>query len=315
MAHHVDRLIMKYLAAHQWLATYDALVACGVSRRAVERRVAIGLLDNFGHGVVGIPMTSDSVAQQQVLALLLHPSGVLSHQTAARLHELPVDRNGDPPGPVHVTIPHGGSRVTADVIVHQTLHLPRVDTIERDPLRLTSIERTLCDLAAFFGSARLRWLIEWAVKEQLVDLTSLRACARALNRRGRKGTVRRREVLDLLANDEPLNLSELEVRFLELAVQLGILGLEVQFQPPWYDGRTGIVDFALPHLRIIIEVDGRRWHSLTQDLRRDRDRDRVARANGWTVLRYGWDELTTRPGDVAADLLAAIAQAELTMQP
>lgn len=311
MAHHIDQIILRHLAQHHWLAQKSELVALGVSPRSVERRVASGVLTAFGNGVVGIANQSDPPHQAMALGLAMHPAGALSHFTACDLEQIPARERR--PGtsirielPIDLVIPHASSRVATSLRIHQSRSLPAVDIAEKDGWRRTTVERTVCDLAPIVSLAKLSWLIEWVIKEGLADRGSIQACARSLNRQGRPGTVKRRMALTNLLDDEPLDLSELERRFLALAATLGIQGLEFQFQPPWYDGIKGIIDFAIPHLMIIIEVDGRRWHSLTQDQRRDRERDRVGRTNGWLILRYGWDELLHRPEEVAADLLAAI---------
>jgi hypothetical protein len=43
------------------------------------------------------------------------------------------------------------------------------------------------------------------------------------------------------------------------------------------------VDFHWPEWRLVVEVDGR--HTRPRDLRNDPARDRVLRADGWTVVR------------------------------
>lgn len=311
MAHHIDQTILRHLSQHNWVAHKSELIGLGVTARSVERRVASGLLTSFGHGVVGIANQSDPARHLMALGLAMHPTGALSHFTSTDLFEIPARerRRGDSITvelPIDLLIPHASSRVATSLRIHQSRSLHAVDITEKDGWRVTTVERTICDLAAFVGIAKLTWLIEWVIKEGIADRASIQACARSLNRQGRPGTVKRRTALANLLDDEPLNLTELEKLFLSLAALLGIAGLDAQFQPPWYNGRTGIVDFAIPHLKIIIEVDGRRWHSLTQDQRRDRERDRTARSNGWLILRYGWDELHHRSDEVAADLLAAI---------
>ncbi len=310
MAHQTDRLILRHLSTRHWVSTKSELIAAGISGRSIERRIRSSVLHSFGHGVVGIEDPSEPARQQLAVALLMHPSGALSHQTAANLHALPHHRGNRSQTAVHLVIPHASTRAAAEFRTHQTRHLPESDLTVADTFRITTVERTLCDLATVSSLHRLIWLFEWALKERVTDRARLQACARALNRRGRTGTVKRREALDSIVEDHPIELSELERLFLALVSTIGLEGLELQFQPPWYDGVRGIVDFALPRLKIIIEVDGRRWHSLTQDQRRDRDRDRRARASGWSVLRFGWDEITTRPDEVIADLLTAIALAE-----
>lgn len=53
-----------------------------------------------------------------------------------------------------------------------------------------------------------------------------------------------------------------------------------------YPLRQGyIADFALPNRKIIIEVDGERWHSGKKKIRKDRFRDYMLKRAGWQTIR------------------------------
>ena len=55
---------------------------------------------------------------------------------------------------------------------------------------------------------------------------------------------------------------------------------------PQYPLRQGyIADFALPDRKVIIEVDGERWHSGKKKIRKDRFRDYMLKRDGWTTIR------------------------------
>jgi very-short-patch-repair endonuclease len=47
----------------------------------------------------------------------------------------------------------------------------------------------------------------------------------------------------------------------------------------------------LPEHRLIVEADGRRWHTRVADFDRDRWRDNEATANGYRTLRFTWVHL------------------------
>jgi len=66
------------------------------------------------------------------------------------------------------------------------------------------------------------------------------------------------------------------------------------------------VDFAYPDARVAIEADGFRWHSSRQQFERDRARRNALTAMGWTVLHVTWEELSKRPGEVAAIVRATL---------
>lgn len=55
---------------------------------------------------------------------------------------------------------------------------------------------------------------------------------------------------------------------------------------PQYPLRQGfIADFALPDKKIIIEVDGERWHSEKKKIKKDRFRDYMLKREGWNTIR------------------------------
>ena len=63
---------------------------------------------------------------------------------------------------------------------------------------------------------------------------------------------------------------------------------------------SGLVDAAYCDVRLILEADGRRWHTRIRDLRRDHLRDAEAARVGWQTLRFLYEEIVGDPGNVAA---------------
>jgi len=53
---------------------------------------------------------------------------------------------------------------------------------------------------------------------------------------------------------------------------------------------------------LIVEVDGGDGHGTRAQMQRDRERDLVLRAAGYSVLRYSGLQMTRRGAAVAADL-------------
>ena len=68
-------------------------------------------------------------------------------------------------------------------------------------------------------------------------------------------------------------------------------------------------DFAWPHLRLAVEVDGRRYHSGEEQLDRDDARSNSAGIEGWIVLRFSWMAIVNDPAGVLAQVRAALLQA------
>lgn len=71
-------------------------------------------------------------------------------------------------------------------------------------------------------------------------------------------------------------------------------------------GLLGIVDIAFVEQRLAIEIDGRAWHSDAERFQRDRSRQNALVNAGWTVLRFTWDDLISRPQYVAKTVRKAL---------
>lgn len=304
MSASIERAIRSQMAGQDGVATRAQLVSAGVSKRTIERRVANGELVPLSTSVVGLADFHDLPRQRMRAALLAVDGSVLGYETAGRLHGLPL-RRATVRSRVNLVVPHGWHHRQDGVRVHQTRKLSPVDRSSVDGLAVTTPARTLVDLAARTPTDRFRWLTEHAIKEGIVSASALRACITQFNRSARPGVARAFETVESLF-DEPVGRSELEYRFARVIGEAGLQGVVEQFTPPWYDGVSGIVDFAVPTQRIVIEVDGRRWHSLTQEMDNDRRRDRKAALHDWVVIRFTWDEVVHRSSEVVSGLRALI---------
>jgi hypothetical protein len=121
-----------------------------------------------------------------------------------------------------------------------------------------------------------------------------------------------RAVLHDHAPGSPIPESKLEQRFIEFAAKYGFPTLSRQVNLPGRDQQPGRVDFMLPGIKLIIELDGRRWHARFTDFDRDHQRDLHFLSLGYPTARITWTMLTEAPDTVAADLLAASRHAAAT---
>jgi very-short-patch-repair endonuclease len=88
----------------------------------------------------------------------------------------------------------------------------------------------------------------------------------------------------------------------------GITGWATQVQVRDKAGATVLrVDFAFPLGRVVVEVDGQKWH---QDQVRDRRLDNALAVLGWRVLRYTWAEVVHHPDQVLREIREAVAATE-----
>lgn len=223
---------------------------------------------------------------------LLHPRAVISHGSAAVLHGLPVF-----PGAiqqVHVTRDrHGGGVSRSSLQVHGS-RLRDVDVIMRDGIAVTSLARTVGDLARTLpfdqgvavGDQALRMGLE---PDELAVV--LEFAARWV------GSAQARRVAAFLdGRSESVGESFSRVRCHEL----GLPAPEPQYDVFDDEGlHIGRADFGWPEFRTLGEFDGevkyrrlRRLDETVEDavirekLREDRLRDL-----GWQVVRWIWAEL------------------------
>ena len=147
----LEELNQKLLTCQQLAARYpnryqlEAAIA-----RGLYRRVARGF---YLHRTDWDSLTPEEVYLARVLALAASYLGIIfSHQTAALLHGLPLESL---PETVHVYCYHR-TRAKDYTVHHGELHLPTDTTVLAPGIRITSLERTLTDLAEKPSTQRYR---------------------------------------------------------------------------------------------------------------------------------------------------------------
>ena len=103
------------------------------------------------------------------------------------------------------------------------------------------------------------------------------------------------KVLEIRTGEAFMGDSEFELYGLRLLREWGFPEPEPQYPLPWRSPRRGRVDFAYPGIRLIIELDGRKWHSTLDAFEEDRLRDNLAQLAGWRVLRITYRMLSEQP--------------------
>lgn len=274
----------------------------GLSGASIDRWLANSSAEVIVPGVYRIFTAADG-RQPIAAAVMTLRVGVADLHTAASLHGFPLGYRGLP----QVVVPHGGTNRSGLASVRQTRDLNELDVRRVDNIPSLTLARTICELAAVLSPQAAARFVTQAIGSGKVAESEVVACDLSMARQGRPGVKQRRQVLDPLLVGGDVDLTVLERTFLERYVRCQLPTLEVQFAPPWFDGVRGVVDFARPSERIIIEVDGRAWHSSVDARLEDARRDRRAQRHGWIVYRFGWDEVVHRWSEVEAHLRHVIA--------
>lgn len=294
---------VQELAARQHLLFNRAqALGLGATERMIDRRLESGRWRRLVPTVYGVPGYRLDLPGRLWAATLHLPDAAVSHESAAEVHGVAFV----PRGIAAVTVELGRHHTTPFAVVHRSNWLPAHHVTELDGLRVTDRIRTLLDLTQVLRPARLEQVISHDLACRNVDPDALVAAFEVWRCRGRRRCAWMRKLLDAHLGDPPAA-SELEWEFLELIRRAGLLRPDGQVAFDWLPPAPGTVDFVYLLAKVIIEVDGRRWHTRDQDFERDRKRDVEAALRGWTVLRFTWRQVKYEPEYVVDSIRRALA--------
>ena len=186
--------------------------------------------------------------------------------------------------------------------------LAAVDVTKVDAIPVTTVARTLIDIAGFVRAEVVEEALDDALRRGLVTLSRLRWRLREAGGRGRQGTVLLGKLIDARASGPVLPpQSVFETRLLRVIRGSGLPLPAIQHEVKTHRG-TAIVDLAYVRERVAIEADGFRWHSSRQQWDRDRARDTALAMLGWTVIHVTWQQLHDGPEEVLEAIRARLTQ-------
>jgi len=181
----------------------------------------------------------------------------------------------------------------------------RSDDVEKmvvDRIPVVTPMQALFDVAGSVPPRMLRRAAEDALLRNLIRPDELIARYEHLAPQRNRGIGEMRSIVEALCDPAFVPpASELEALLFELLDEIGLPHLR-QFAFPWRAPTAMIVDAVVPSLRLIVEADGRSWHSQVAAIHNDRTRDRVAMANGYDTMRLSHPMLTSERAATVADL-------------
>lgn len=188
--------------------------------------------------------------------------------------------------------------------LHTCDHWPRADFLIRHDIRVTTVTRTLLDLAAFGATAReLEQAIDCGIRNRWTSIPTL---TRRMNdaARGQRGIAFLRELL-LDSGGE----SVLERRFLRLLRDAQIRRPQTQVTFRTNTTHAIRVDFLFASERVVVEVSGRVGHASDGDRRKDARRRNQLQQSGFVVLEFTTGLVIDDPGYVAQTLRKSLSSA------
>lgn len=294
--------LAAFTARHHGLFRSDDARVHGISRDQVRYLVSTGWCVMVARGVYRVTAAPKTGRQLLLAEVWAHDTrAVASHRAAGHLWNLVGYRAPRP----EVTVEFGANQRRSGP-THASLWLPTRHTTVHDSIPVTRVARTLFDLAGVEPQGRVEVALDDALSRNLCSLEQMNQVFFALARRGRKGTAAMRELLEDRGEGYVAPASALErlARAVFSEGGLPMPSFEVHLGD---DDLAGRVDCVWRDARLVVELDGQRFHGSRSAREADRGRDNRLMAAGWRVIRLTWDDLKKRPHEVLAQVRAALA--------
>lgn len=262
----------------------QALTA-GVSPTMIRTRRKRGTWVSLDRSVYG-HIASDPTWERSVMAAVLSERwAVASHRTAAVLHDLEGFRQGRP----EITVRPGANARSRLAIIHRGVDV-RSTTVRGIPT--VTLDQVFVDLSKVVSEERLRKALADRASHtpSLLDAVRDRYCT--LAPRGGRDLRDLRAVLTTFGAGDLPSVSELERRMRLVLDWPGIPIIEWEAPFPGRRPAGQRVDGLIRPWSLILEGDGRAWHTRVADFETDRRRDAEAAAAGFLTLRFTWHQLT-----------------------
>jgi predicted transcriptional regulator of viral defense system len=269
----------------------------GFSQRSVARAAAAGRLHRVYRGVYAVGHTDLSLQGECLAAVLaVGPGALLSYHSAGWLWGL--WRGAPAPFEVTAFVPRHHP-TPKGIVRHRARNLVEDDRTVVDGIPVTSVARTLLDLAWKLRGYQIRRVLDCAEELGLLDLDAIRAVIE--RNRGHHGAKRLRYALDIY-KPAPYTRSEFERRFVDHLVASGLPRPATGWNELGHE-----LDVYWPERRFAIELDTWETHGTRYAFERDHDRDLDFALAGIEAIRVSERQFRREPDKIAAkvaDLLA-----------
>lgn len=279
------------------VARAKELARTGRIPQVLGRELQAGRLVRVRHGAYADALDIDAVAQHRQLIAgtwpILGADTVLSHTSAGVLHGLPTW--AEPLSLVTVVRPgpgHGSRRTSLHARVAV---LPPGDVVAVEDYRMTSIERTVADLACVLGYDRAVAVVDAALHAG-VSREGISSHVAASGRR--RGVATARAALALAdGRSESVGESMSRVRMSDVGLPAPDLQVKV-FDD--FGNHIARSDFGWVLRGVLGEFDGKvKYIGSTEAVARavmnEKSREEALRELGWMVVRWGWADLKNPP--------------------
>lgn len=277
------------------------VAALGATRTQVARRLEAGVWLAPDRGVYALTSSAPSWHRDVMAAVLGRTRAIASGSTAAALHGLPGFHDGYP----ELSVPTTGSARSALATIRRRVDYSAIDTTAVDRIPTASVAETLFDIAYRSHPFRLRRAVDHALVRGLTTADELHAVLDRIAGSRLKGTPAFREVLEGIDERYVPTESDTELLLAQALNDPRVPPVSWQVRLSWWEELPHRVDAFIDDWRLVIEADGRTYHTKREDFERDRQRDNLAAAHGYRVLRFTYAMLRDQAEKVLGTVLRA----------
>ena len=282
----VDRAIDGLARRQHGVFSRRQAVRLGATRSIIRRREASGRWVRLAASeVFALPSHPGTWTRQCMAATLSVPASAVSGRAAAALLDFP----GAKRSRIEVCTRHGTTHESPFADVRETSTVGRFTTVTG--IRVVSPADCLVQLAALLDADALGALVDDVARSRRRVVPELRDRYVAIARSRLPGIGSLRTVLDARGPGSVPPASELERHLRRVLAAVRPPSVDYEATPPWLERGSGRVDALVPAWRLVVEGDGRDWHTRVADFERDRWRDTTALAYGYATARLTWHQL------------------------
>ena len=293
----VDRLAARQ---HGVVGRSQAL-DCGLTSHQIRVRLESGEWWAVDANVFVLRSSPATWERKMHSAVVSRPKALVAGRSAGYLH----DFTGFRPGKPEILVPFQGNARSPLARVIRSRHFDRVGTVEIEGFTCTSIAETVLTLSLRESAQTIERVVDDRIAAGSLRIPDFDPILDRLLKARQRGLPTLRRIVaerDSEAYQPPT--TELERLLYEL-LDRAELPAYVRQLPISYPKTRATVDAYIPDWWMIVEGDGRRWHTRKADFERDRRRDNEAAAAGFLVIRLSYQMLRNDPGGCLQTLIDA----------
>jgi very-short-patch-repair endonuclease len=282
----VRGLIQMAARQHGVVSRTQAMEA-GATRSQIVHRLQTGEWRALCSGVYVMAAAPATWEQRLTAAVLSHPGCIVGGRSAAVLLGFDSFKKSRP----EILMPFPGNARSPLARVIRSRHFEAISTTATKGFVCTTVAETILTLSLRETLGTIERCLDFELARGKVAVSDFSPIFERLANARQRGLPMLRSLVRERADDayQPPT-TELE-RMLYRFLDEPILPQSIRQLPMNYPQVAATVDSYIPDWRLIVEGDGRRWHTRKADFERDRRRDNAAAAAGLVVIRFTYQML------------------------